>query len=31
MTVEMIRGLAAGAVDNDALVEWFADNSTAKS
>jgi death-on-curing protein len=31
MTVEMIRGLAAGEVDNDALVKWLADNSLAKS
>jgi death-on-curing protein len=31
MTVEMIRGLAAGEVDNDALVKWLADNSLVKS
>lgn len=31
MTVEMIRGMAAGEVDNDALVKWLADNSSAKS
>lgn len=30
MTVEMIRGLAAGAVADDALIEWLAENSTAK-
>lgn len=30
MTVEMIRGLAAGEVDNDALVKWLADNSSTK-
>jgi death-on-curing protein len=31
MTVEMIRGLAAGEVDDEALVKWFADNSSRKS
>lgn len=31
MTVEMIRGLAAGEVDHDTLVKWLTDNSTAKS
>ena len=30
MTVEMIRGLAAGTVADDALIEWLAENSTAK-
>ena len=30
MTVEMIRGLAAGVVADDALIEWLAENSTAK-
>ena len=30
MTVEMIRGLAASEVDDDALVKWFADNSSRK-
>lgn len=27
MTVEMIRGLAAGEVEHEALADWFADNS----
>lgn len=31
ITVEMIRGLAAGEVDNDTLAKWLADNSSAKS
>ena len=31
VTVEMIRSLAAGEVDNDALVKWLADNSSEKS
>jgi len=31
MTVEMIRGLAAGEVDYQALVQWLTDNSSTKS
>ena len=31
VTVEMIRGLAAGEVEDEALVRWLADNSTEKS
>lgn len=31
MTVEMIRGLAAGELAEEALVKWLADNSSAKS
>lgn len=31
MTVEMIRGLAAGEVDDEALVKWLTDNSSGKS
>lgn len=30
MTVEMIRGLAAGEVDDEALIRWLTDNSAAK-